>query len=527
MSINERGDQSAVSNQLLLAVTQRLLDAQLRLLNGGENEGRAVVAVSSSATASKKKEIMAAAAKMKKKRNKRNKAAAKHKGTKRMSWLDGGIISLLMMAAFGFGSITTLSHIPQSDGSSESNKAPPTLPPSASTSLRQRDLQSSNNMASMSPASASPFAAVVQAPVFLPADVSHRRRELAETVKICTEDTEGWYDERGDDCSWYEAMDVPGCPHLGNHWGNYQETVPHAHSSTVEGTANDNCCYCKNGVVSTPSPAKDPCVDEKDWKDKYGMGCEWYQQTDVPGCHNHAFHFAGDMGPAAEKCCYCKDPTCEDYKWKCQEYTTSDYWWTEDLDRETRDRVTRVCDEASSCSCETDHFKIVTNHHSRFSNQTVGLYNECKCDFWLRLCEEKRLGEVCDYAAEYCCGDYKYTEWWDDKYTESGWWDGVVVHFEFTYLNSPLCYCDFFNYAQNEFGHTLKPKALNINKEFENPCDKDDFGSIYMGPTYLDERESLEAIYNATNGQNWKNNDGWTNKTVFHAIHNETNDQIE
>ncbi len=86
-----------------------------------------------SAAAAKNK----AAAKKKKKRNKRNKAAAKRKGTK-FRWLGGGIMSLLMVA---FGSITTfnvaLSLIHRSDGSSE-GKAPPTLPPSTSTSLRVR-----------------------------------------------------------------------------------------------------------------------------------------------------------------------------------------------------------------------------------------------------------------------------------------------------------------------------------------------------------------------------------------------------
>jgi len=173
MAINRRGDQSAVSNQLLLALTQRLIDdAQLRSLDGGENEGQGQVA-SSASDHQLMETAAAAAAKKKKKRNKRNKAAAKHKGTKRRSWLGGGIISLLMIMAAAFGSITSLSHIPQSDGSSKGNKAPPTLPPSASTSLRQRDLQSSNNMASASPASVNPLAAVVQAPIFSPADASN------------------------------------------------------------------------------------------------------------------------------------------------------------------------------------------------------------------------------------------------------------------------------------------------------------------------------------------------------------------
>jgi hypothetical protein len=256
MSINRR-DQSAVSSELL-AINERLLDAQLRSLDGGENEGRDEVEVSSSASddqqlmetaaAAKKEEKAAAAAKKKKKRNKRNKAAAKHKGTKRMSWLGGGIISLLMMAAFGFGSITTLnvafSLIHQSDGSSE-GKAPPTLPPSASTSLRQRDLQSSN-VASTSPSSRSPFAVVVQAPVFLPDTVFNRRMKSEETVPlsrastICT-DTEGWYDLQGYDCSWYEVMDDPGCPQYGDLYSEYTST----------GVAKDNCCYCKNDVVNT------------------------------------------------------------------------------------------------------------------------------------------------------------------------------------------------------------------------------------------------------------------------------------
>jgi hypothetical protein len=173
---------------------------------------------------------------------------------------------------------------------------------------------------------------------------------------------------------------------------------------------------------------------------------------------------------------------CEDYKWKCQDYNT-DYW------THYPNRVKGVCDEAASCSCETaDTVKIVTNHGPQPSNQTVGLYNECKCDFWFRLCEKSRGGDACDYAAEYCCGDYKY---------QFG---------KFSYLSSPLCYCDFFNYAQNEFRHTLKLKALNINtefsnisKEFSNPCEKRKWGSYTNR-----EKESLIAIYEKTNGQNWK-----------------------
>eukprot|EP00985_Skeletonema_marinoi_P031117 scaffold36270_cov80-Skeletonema_marinoi.AAC.1 len=51
---------------------------------------------------------------------------------------------------------------------------------------------------------------------------------------------------------------------------------------------------------------------------------------------------------------------------------------------------------------------VTTQSGKDDANQTVGLYNECKCDFWLHICEDTRAGEACDYAAEYCCGDYLY-----------------------------------------------------------------------------------------------------------------------
>ena len=156
--------------------------------------------------------------------------------------------------------------------------------------------------------------------------------------------------------------------------------------------------------------------------------------------------------------------------------------------------IAPLCESAESCFCgATDNVEILTNHVSEMF-ETAGLYHECKCDFWSRLCEHTREGEACDYAAEYCCGDYLY------------------YGRDFRYLNSPQCYCDFYKYTQNEFGHTLKPKALHINEEFTNPCDKVDWRSSIEG-----EKESLELIYNATNGQDWTNNDGWMTKAVGHC----------
>jgi hypothetical protein len=170
-----------------------------------------------------------------------------------------------------------------------------------------------------------------------------------------------------------------------------------------------------------------------------------------------------------------------------------------------------MCDTAASCVCKAaDPVKIVTNLIKN-SSETVGLYNECKCDLWSNLCEETGDGAVCDYAAEYCCGDYLYkTHFGDFMYL--------------VYLNSQLCYCDFFNYAQKEFGHTLKPMALNISTEFTNPCDQFQYRDsvVYFSSPkwYSDikyEKESLEAMYFATNGKKWTNNDGWMNATVDHC----------
>ena len=50
------------------------------------------------------------------------------------------------------------------------------------------------------------------------------------------QDTPGWYDNiMGYDCSWYEVMDDPGCPKVGNDHGGDM------------GVPNDNCCYCGGG----------------------------------------------------------------------------------------------------------------------------------------------------------------------------------------------------------------------------------------------------------------------------------------
>jgi hypothetical protein len=241
-AVDRRDDQPAVSKELLV-----LLEAQLlRLLDGGEKEQNMLSTVGastdcqlkSSADAKKKR-----AAATKKKRNKRNKAAAKHKKTKRMPWQG-----LMMMAAFGsMTALMTFSLISQSDGSSEGDD-PPTLPPSASTSLGQRDIES---IISPSPV---PLVAV-KSPIFSRTDVDVddsnlpielKAVENRRAVSTCNEDTSGWFDQQGYDCAWYAVMDSPGCPLYGNRTAH--------ESSAAEGSANDHCCHCQidvsNNVVS-------------------------------------------------------------------------------------------------------------------------------------------------------------------------------------------------------------------------------------------------------------------------------------
>lgn len=239
--VDRRGDLSSFSKELFV-ITQRMLDAQLfRSLDGGEKEQEMLSSVGASAViknsaAAKKKRAAAA-------KKKWNKAAAKHKKTKLMPWQ-----SLMMMAAFGsIATSAAFSLIPQSDGSSEGND-PPTLPPSASTSLGQRDIESI-----ISP---SPVPAVaVRSPIFSRTvddvddnnpPIELKSVENKKAVPTCSEDTNGWFDQFGYDCAWYAAFDSPGCPSHGN-------TTAHE-SSAAKGSANDHCCHCQidvsNNVVS-------------------------------------------------------------------------------------------------------------------------------------------------------------------------------------------------------------------------------------------------------------------------------------
>eukprot|EP00984_Skeletonema_dohrnii_P004582 scaffold1616_cov100-Skeletonema_dohrnii-CCMP3373.AAC.12 len=190
--VRQKEGMALANEQLTDVSTELLLTVVLVRLLHERAEGRVAVPSSvasdeqleddAAAAADKMKNKRTAAAakkKEKKKRYKRNKAAAKQKSknktTNLMSWMGGGLISLITMVVFG--SIATLifplSLIHQTDGSGEGD-APPALPPSASRSLRQKGLRSNNdNVASVSPDISRPLAAVVPPPIFSPSAVSN------------------------------------------------------------------------------------------------------------------------------------------------------------------------------------------------------------------------------------------------------------------------------------------------------------------------------------------------------------------
>ena len=152
-----------------------------------------------------------------------------------------------MMVAFNSITlpIVTISLIHQSDGSSEV-KDPPALPPTSRT-LRRRDYYRSPQTTHDSDI-VSPLPVVVPPPIFSPAaavtTVDNTNLKSFESPTTSCTDIEGWYNEAGFDCSWYEAVDLPGCPQYGTQTAHGK--------SLVKGTASDNCCYCMDAVVSTP-----------------------------------------------------------------------------------------------------------------------------------------------------------------------------------------------------------------------------------------------------------------------------------
>ncbi len=50
------------------------------------------------------------------------------------------------------------------------------------------------------------------------------------------------------------------------------------------------------------------CFDTPGWEDKDGDGCDYYEERYDLGCSGTDW-LQGDMGPATDHCCYCKNPS--------------------------------------------------------------------------------------------------------------------------------------------------------------------------------------------------------------------------
>ena len=129
-----------------------------------------------------------------------------------------------------------------------------------------------------------------------------------------------FYDSRGYDCITYTTFP--------------RKCLSAEMRANAGVTANEACCACGGGtnekrpssepsISSGPSdsskPSGNPSVssnpsdspkpsscDTPGWVDRYGDGCDWYEENDLPGCPNFGDDDGGTGGSVADdNCCYC------------------------------------------------------------------------------------------------------------------------------------------------------------------------------------------------------------------------------
>ena len=116
-------------------------------------------------------------------------------------------------------------------------------------------------------------------------------------------DTPGWSDVDQFTCAWYEEHDAPGCPVYGDSFA-WKFKDGEVHEPFGDGTANHNCCYCKN-AIPTPKPTSSCSGDTPNWKDANNFTCAWYEANDAPGCPRYGDEYEGSGGAANYNCCWC------------------------------------------------------------------------------------------------------------------------------------------------------------------------------------------------------------------------------
>ena len=137
---------------------------------------------------------------------------------------------------------------------------------------------------------------------------------------LCS-DYNGWVDEYGVGCDWYEDNEDPGCPNDGPFFPN-EDGI----------TANNACCYCSGGnveCITCYNTTDDECTNDAEWTaivDNDTISCDWFERNDIPGCSNTYFQFLtmDNVSDPRESCCYCSEYGCQDvYEWH-------DVRWSED-----------------------------------------------------------------------------------------------------------------------------------------------------------------------------------------------------
>jgi hypothetical protein len=118
-------------------------------------------------------------------------------------------------------------------------------------------------------------------------------------------DTPGWTDIDTFTCAWYEEHDAPGCPTYGDKYSwKYKDGV--IYEPFGDGTANHNCCHCKNkNLIPTAKPTSPCSGNTLNWEDVDNYTCAWYEANDAPGCPRFGNAYRGSQGVANDNCCYC------------------------------------------------------------------------------------------------------------------------------------------------------------------------------------------------------------------------------
>ena len=111
---------------------------------------------------------------------------------------------------------------------------------------------------------------------------------------------------------WWYNVTYKGWSEIKSGDGNFcpegKETISFGECLPGENIAVDYRTASPTTSMS-PSSSSSPtlCTNvNPDWVDGYGVGCDWYEENDVPGCEEYGELIAIDGSTTAkENCCYC------------------------------------------------------------------------------------------------------------------------------------------------------------------------------------------------------------------------------